>query len=49
MNDRPVGGDVEADVSNWYDLLPWREWRAGPQRAITDLVARELASPPDNR
>ena len=40
---------MEADVSNWYDLLPWREWRAGPQRAITDLVARELASPPDNR
>jgi predicted amidohydrolase len=31
-----------AAIGKWYDLLPWREWRAGPQRAITDLVAREL-------
>jgi predicted amidohydrolase len=30
-------------IGQWYDLLPWREWRDGPQRAITDLVARELA------
>lgn len=34
-----------ASIGRWYDLLPWREWRAGPQRAITDLVARELSSP----
>lgn len=30
-------------IGRWYDLLPWREWRGGPQQAITDLVARELA------
>jgi predicted amidohydrolase len=32
-------------IGRWYDLLPWREWRAGPQRSITDLVARELSMP----
>lgn len=34
-----------ATIGKWYDLLPWRDWRAGPQRPITDLVARELSSP----
>ena len=33
-----------AAIGQWYDLLPWREWRTGPQRPITDLVARELAA-----
>jgi N-carbamoylputrescine amidase len=33
-----------AAIGQWYDLLPWREWRAGPQRPITDLVARELST-----
>jgi predicted amidohydrolase len=32
-------------IARWYDLLPWREWRAGPQRPITDLVADELSAP----
>ncbi len=31
-----------AAIAQWYDLLPWREWRAGPQLAITRLVAEEL-------
>jgi predicted amidohydrolase len=31
-----------AAIGEWYDLLPWRDWRAGPQRAITELVAAEL-------
>ncbi len=31
-------------IAQWYDLLPWREWRAGPQRPITDLVADELSA-----
>lgn len=31
-----------AAIGQWYDLLPWREWRSGPQRHITELVAREL-------
>lgn len=30
------------ELARWYDWLPWREWRAGPQRAITRLVADEL-------
>lgn len=34
-----------AAIGKWYDLLPWREWRAGPQRPITDLVADELSAP----
>jgi predicted amidohydrolase len=36
-----------ATIGKWYDLLPWREWRTGPQRAITDLAARELAQAAD--
>jgi predicted amidohydrolase len=31
-----------AELAEWYDLLPWREWRSGPQRPITRLVADEL-------
>jgi len=31
------------ELAKWYDLLPWREWRSGPQRPITALVAEELA------
>jgi predicted amidohydrolase len=47
------GGDAEelvvADVDftaigQWYDLLPWREWRDGPQLSITRLAADELAT-----
>lgn len=30
------------ELARWYDLLPWREWRLGPQRPITRLVADEL-------
>ena len=33
-----------AAIGRWYDLLPWREWRAGPQRPITDLVVDELST-----
>jgi N-carbamoylputrescine amidase len=31
------------ELARWYDLLPWREWRLGPQQPVTRLVARELA------
>ena len=31
-------------LGGWYDVLPWREWRAGPQRAVSRLVAEELAA-----
>ena len=29
-------------LARWYDLLPWREWRLGPQHRVTDLVRREF-------
>lgn len=32
------------ELGRWYDWLPWREWRLGPQREITRLVANELAA-----
>lgn len=28
----------------WYDWLPWREWRLGPQAGATRLVAAEFAA-----
>ena len=33
-----------AAIAEWYDLLPWREWRAGPQRPVSQLIAAELAA-----
>jgi predicted amidohydrolase len=32
-----------AAIAQWYDILPWREWRAGPQRPVSQLIADELA------
>lgn len=31
-------------LAAWYDWLPWREWRTGPQRYATDLIASEFAA-----
>lgn len=31
-------------LSAWYDWLPWREWRLGPQLPATRLVAEEFAA-----
>ncbi len=31
-------------LAAWYDWLPWREWRLGPQLAVTKLVADEFAA-----
>jgi predicted amidohydrolase len=33
-----------AAVAEWYDLLPWREWRAGPQRSVSELIGEELSA-----
>jgi len=33
-----------AAIAQWYDLLPWREWRAGPQLPVSRLIAEELAA-----
>jgi N-carbamoylputrescine amidase len=32
-----------AAIAEWYDVLPWREWRAGPQRPVSRLIADELS------
>jgi len=31
-------------IAQWYDVLPWREWHAGPQRPVSQLIADELAT-----
>jgi predicted amidohydrolase len=31
-------------IAEWYDVLPWREWRAGPQRPVSRLIADELSA-----
>jgi len=33
-----------AAIAEWYDLLPWREWRAGPQGPVSRLIADEFAA-----
>lgn len=33
-----------ATIAEWYDLLPWREWRAGPQSRVSRLIAAELSA-----
>jgi predicted amidohydrolase len=33
-----------AAVAEWYDVLPWREWRAGPQGRVSRLVASEFST-----
>ena len=33
-----------AAIAEWYDVLPWRGWRAGPQLPINRLVADEFAA-----
>jgi len=33
-----------AAIAQWYDLLPWREWRAGPQGPVSRLIADEFAA-----
>ena len=32
------------EIGRWYDVMPWREWRAGPQQPVTRLAAQELAA-----
>jgi predicted amidohydrolase len=40
-----ITAEVEfAAIGEWYDLLPWREWRAGPQLPVSRLAADELAA-----
>ena len=31
-------------LAQWYDWLPWREWRLGPQLPVTELVSREFTA-----
>jgi predicted amidohydrolase len=40
-----ISAEVDfAAIGEWYDLLPWREWRAGPQRPVSQLIADELSA-----
>jgi predicted amidohydrolase len=40
-----ISAEVDfAAIAQWYDVLPWREWRAGPQLPVSQLVADELAA-----
>ena len=31
-----------ASIAEWYDVLPWREWRTGPQLPVSRVIADEL-------
>ena len=31
-------------IAKWYDVLPWREWRTGPQLPVSRVVAEELSA-----
>jgi predicted amidohydrolase len=33
-----------AAIAEWYDILPWREWRTGPQGPVSRLIADELST-----
>ena len=33
-----------AAIASWYDVLPWREWLAGPQREVSRLIVDELSA-----
>ena len=33
-----------AAIAQWYDVLPWRDWLAGPQAPVSRLIADELSA-----
>jgi predicted amidohydrolase len=40
-----ISAEVDfAAIAQWYDLLPWRDWHAGPQRPVSRLIADELSA-----
>jgi predicted amidohydrolase len=40
-----ITADVDfAAIAEWYDVLPWRDWRAGPQQPVSRLIADELSA-----
>jgi predicted amidohydrolase len=45
VDEELIAAEVDfAAIAEWYDLLPWREWRTGPQRPVSRLIADELAA-----
>ena len=32
-----------AKLDRWQTIFPWRDWRLGHQRGVSELVAREFA------
>jgi predicted amidohydrolase len=40
-----ITADVDfTAIAAWYDVLPWREWLAGPQREVSRLIVDELSA-----
>jgi predicted amidohydrolase len=31
-------------IARWYDVLPWRAWRTGPQLSVSRVIADELSA-----
>lgn len=38
----PLSGTGEARWEDWYDFLPWEDWRTGRPRLINDVIRPEL-------
>jgi predicted amidohydrolase len=44
-NEGVIAAELDfAAIAAWYDLMPWRAWRAGPQRPLSQLIADELTA-----
>jgi predicted amidohydrolase len=45
VDEELIAAEIDfSEIARWYDLLPWRDWRAGPQQPVSRLVADELAA-----
>ena len=41
-DEAPVAGTGEARWQNWYDFLPWEDWREGPPKPVSTVIRPEL-------
>ena len=41
-DEAPVAGTGEARWQNWYDFLPWEDWREGPPKLVDTVIRPEL-------
>ena len=45
MGEELIAAELDfAAIAEWYDVLPWREWLAGPQAPVARLIADELSA-----